>query len=244
MARVMFYNVRYLEGGDGRWLDYLFFWRRIMAYLRVRREIVDYIKSYDLDVLGIAEIDKNSFRNDMNYFENSLGMKHGIHKIKYHFIGFWKILKYLPFFKKQGNAIISKHMISEFKPLFFKEGMKRTIIKAGINLHKKVTFFLVHLALDKNSRERQLKELTAIVNKANGLVVVMGDFNLFKGEKELNYLLKTTGLKAVGHQKTFPSYHPNKKLDYFLVSPNIKVKKCKAIKLPFSDHLPIFMEFR
>jgi len=77
----------------------------------------------------------------------------------------------------------------------------------------------------------------------------MGDFNTFNGEKEIEKLIKETHLmdkmelqtQSIGF--TQPTWHPKRRLDYVLVSNTIDVKKYEVLNYPFSDHMPLFVEF-
>ena len=77
----------------------------------------------------------------------------------------------------------------------------------------------------------------------------MGDFNTFQGKEEMKKLMQKTHLKDrlnldnYSVRLTQPTWHPRKRLDYVLVSKQIKVKQYKVLNYPFSDHLPLFVEF-
>ena len=77
----------------------------------------------------------------------------------------------------------------------------------------------------------------------------MGDFNTFNGIKELKKLMKKTHLTdKIKLDKeslpyTQPTWHPSRRLDYILTSPQIKVKKYSVLHFPFSDHLPLMLDF-
>jgi len=42
---------------------------------------------------------------------------------------------------------------------------------------------------------------------------------------------------------TQPTWHPSRRLDYVLVSPQINVKNYEVLNYPYSDHKPLFVEF-
>ena len=77
----------------------------------------------------------------------------------------------------------------------------------------------------------------------------MGDFNTFNGTQELKDLMKQTHLKdkilldKKSLPLTEPAWHPSKRLDYILTSPQINVTKYSVLHFAFSDHLPLMIEF-
>ena len=115
---------------------------------------------------------------------------------------------------------------------------------------KKVVYFEECTDIKSSiAREKQLKELIKIVNSIKNNVILMGDFNTFNGSCEIKQLLKMTNLKdsARLHHHTIsstqPSCRPKRRLDYVLTSKKIKVKHYEVLKYPFSDHMPVFVEF-
>ncbi len=239
MPKLILYNIEYLQGMTGRKLDYLKFWRRFRHPAKIDKKIIGELKKYNPDILALIEIDSGSFtedKNEINYFKKHLGMNHQAIKIKYK-----GVLRDLPVLGKQANAILSKEKLLNVKEYDFKEGVKRVVIEADINLGGKVKLILVHLALGKKDREKQVNELIQVV-KDEKKVILMGDFNTFYGEKELSRLLRTAGLNKSGKEFTFPSYNPKKKLDYILTR-GIKVKDYKVLNLKYSDHLPVMINF-
>ena len=108
-------------------------------------------------------------------------MKDFVEMIKYPFKGWLKFLRFIPILRKQANAIISKYKISNIKCHTLNKGAKRIVIEATIYCPKAVTLLLVHLALGRKTREKQLKELIKIVNSIKNNVILMGDFNTFNG---------------------------------------------------------------
>jgi endonuclease/exonuclease/phosphatase family metal-dependent hydrolase len=77
----------------------------------------------------------------------------------------------------------------------------------------------------------------------------MGDFNTFNGVKELKELLKETHLKDMikldtkSKPFTEPAWKPERRLDYILTSPQLRVKKYSVLHFHFSDHLPLMIDF-
>lgn len=202
---------------------------------------------YKPDILALVEIQtKSSFgrRRYDNIIKKEMGMEHSLIKSKYLFKGFSKILKYLPGIKKQSNAFFSKRNLCDSEFVYFDEGIKKLVIKISVRLPKKVTFFIVHLALLKDTRQEQINELTEMVNNIKTPIIVAGDFNNFDGAKELNNLIKNTRLKKIKETFTYPAFHPDKIIDHILISSEIKIKSYEVLKLKLSDHLPVMIDFK
>lgn len=253
MVKLICYNIEYCEGMEGLWYQYLEFWKAFFPPKKLDERIISAIKKLNPDILSLVEVDTGSFRakkDEVVFFEKKLGMKSFVEKVKYPFNGWKKLFHYVPILNKQANAIISKFKISKVKYHLFHEGMKRVVIQADIHCPKRVTLLLAHLALGGSARKKQIEELIKIVNKIKNPVILMGDFNTFGGPKELNKLRKETHLKdkaKLGKHSlgfTVPTWHPLKRLDYVLVSPQIKVKKYEVLNFHFSDHMPLYVEFK
>ncbi len=252
MVKLVCYNIEYCEGMEGLWYQYLEFWKIFFPPKELDQKIVDALKKIKPDILALVEVDIGSFRakkDEVVFFEKKLGMKSFVEKIKYPLQGWLKLFHYVPILNKQANAIIAKFKMSKIKYHLFHEGTKRVVIETTIHCPTKVTLLLAHLALGRKTRANQIEELIKIVNSIKNPVILMGDFNTFKGELEIKKLLKETHLKDMIklHKQsiglTQPTWHPMKRLDYVLVSSKIKVNRYDILNYPFSDHLPLFVDF-
>ena len=254
MVKLICYNIEYCEGMEGLWYQYLQFWKIFFPPKNLDQQIVDELKRLSPDILALVEVDTGSFRakkDEVVFFEKKLGMKSFVEKIKYPFKGWLKLFHYIPILNKQANAIIAKKKFHNVRYHLFNEGTKRVVIEATYSISKKVkiTLLLAHLALGKRTRALQIEELTNIVNSIKKPVILMGDFNTFQGKEEMKKLMQKTHLKDrlnldnYSVRLTQPTWHPRKRLDYVLVSKQIKVKQYKVLNYPFSDHLPLFVEF-
>ncbi|QQG38899.1 MAG: endonuclease/exonuclease/phosphatase family protein [Candidatus Woesearchaeota archaeon] len=251
MVRVIVYNIGYCQGISGNWWQYLKFWTTFFHPRKIERSIIEELKKHNPDIIGLIEIDFGSIRSrkDMaNFFARNLNMGYVVQKIKYPKKGLLKLFHLIPILRKQGNAIISKYPLENIRYHHLSVGTKRTVIEASIKIPKKITILLAHLALGKNTRLIQIKELTNIVKKIKNSVILMGDFNTFDGKKEINDLLINTNLNdkyniSSKNINTYPSFTPNKRIDYILTSNKLKVKQHKPLKLKLSDHLPVLLDF-
>ncbi len=252
MVKLVCYNIEYCEGIEGLWYQYLQFWKIFFPPKDLDQHIVDALKRLNLDILALVEVDTGSFRSkkdEVIFFEKKLKMKSLVEKIKYPFAGWLKLFHYVPILNKQANAIIAKYKISNVRYHLFHEGTKRVVIEVTIHCPQKVTLLLAHLALVERTRTLQIEELITIVNSLKNPTILMGDFNTFRGTEEIKKLVKETNLKdkmaldKYSVQLTQPTWHPTRRLDYILVSKQIKVRQYKVLNYPFSDHMPLFVEF-
>src|SRR3989338_8969885 len=253
MVKLVCYNIEYCEGMEGLWYQYFKFWRIFFPPKNLDLQIVDSLKKIKPDILALVEVDIGSFRakkDEVIFFEENLGLNNYIEKIKYTFKGWTRLFHHVPILNKQANALISRYKFEKIKYHVFHEGTKRMIIEASINCPRKITLLLAHFALNKKARSKQIEELIKIVNQIKNPVILMGDFNTFNGTTEIKNLLKKTHLKdkymldKAALHLTQPTWHPSRRLDYILVSSSIKVKKYEVLDFPFSDHRPLFVEFK
>ena len=253
MVRLICYNIEYCEGIAGKWYQYLEFWKTLHAPKQLKEEIVRALKIMNPDILALVEIDTGSLRSsgvdEVKFISSGLKMNNFIEKVKYPISGWLRLFHYIPILDKQANAVISKYEFSNVKYHIFHEGTKRMVIEVTINCPKPITLLIAHLALSGKVRAQQIKELIKIVNKIKNPVMLMGDFNTFNGEEEIAELLKKTHLNdriALDKEDlhlTEPAWHPCRRLDYILNSSKIKINHYSVLKFPFSDHLPLMVDF-
>ena len=253
MVRAITYNIEYCEGLIGRWFDYLKFWKIFLPPKNLDQQLVAALKKLKPDILALIEVDLGSLRSrhidEVRFLEEKLGLNDFIEKIKYPLQGWLRLFHHLPILNKQANALISKFKFSNIKYHVFHEGTKRMVIEATVLCPKPVTFLVAHLALGKRARRKQLHELINIIKAIKNPVILMGDFNTFHGDTEIQELLRKTHLKdkisldKLSMPLTEPAWHPTRRLDYILTSRKIKVNKYSVLKFQFSDHLPLMIDF-
>lgn len=253
MIKLICYNVEYCEGIEGLWYQYLNIFKIFFPPKNLDKRLVQALKRLNPDILALCEIDIGSIRSrkkdEVRFISKGLGYSNFIEKVKYPLVGWLKLFHHLPVLKKQANALISKYKLEDIKYHVFHEGTKRMVIEATVRVPQKITLLVAHLALGKKTRAKQIQELIKIVNNIKNPVILMGDFNTFNGIKEINDLLRKTHLKdkiSLDKQSlplTEPAWHPTRRLDYILTSPQINVKKYSVLNFHFSDHLPLMIKF-
>ena len=100
----------------------------------------------------------------------------------------------------------------------------------------------MHLALGKNTQNRQLNYVCELLTDAKN-VILMGDLNasaerLFQSSPLQNMKLQRISTELA----TFPSWKPKRGLDHIFVSKSVKIKQLAVLDVSVSDHLPIAME--
>jgi len=148
----------------------------------------------------------------------------------------------VPVLNKQGNAILTNQEVVSQKFHYFREGVKRLVIELEL---AEVSIFLVHLSLKFRHRRCRLLELHSMVKKIEKPVIVAGDFNVLRGDRELKLFLAATGLKNANstRQPSYPSRAPRRQLDYIFHSPQIRITGFRIPQIKLSDHTPLVCDF-
>jgi endonuclease/exonuclease/phosphatase family metal-dependent hydrolase len=232
--RFVLYNIHYATGVRAR------SFARFSA--KNLERISGFLDDLEPDLVGLVEVDLGSYRtgwkNQAQLLARSLGHFH-THAVKYEETSFWRSL---PVLGKQGNAFLARDRIRNEKFHFFERGMKRLVIELELD---QVVVYLVHLALGSRARHHQLGALYNLVKETRKPYVVAGDFNALWGEREIDLFLAASGLQNanMGHLPTYPSRNPTRHLDFVLYSRGILVRDFRIPRVPFSDHLPLVLDF-
>jgi len=243
--RILLYNIEYENGIRGRY-EYLKLWRYFQSPKYQDEKIARFIANEDPDVVALLEVDLGSvrtrFKDKSLFYKKYFGFNGCAAAPKYPDKNWPRILRKMPFFRKQGNALLARNNPKAIRFHWLSEGAKRLLIEAELD---NVTLFLAHLSLRRKTREKQMLEIGNIVSYAEKPVVLMGDFNTFRGEKELDDMLRASGLHKTYRVKynSYPAVNPKKQFDYIFVSKGIKVNSFRTLNWQFSDHLPLMMDF-
>jgi endonuclease/exonuclease/phosphatase family metal-dependent hydrolase len=237
--RLMIYNIRYGTGGKRMLFPWSGYLRKTAKNLH---EMAAFIGAEDPDIVGLLEVDEGSYRcgrrNQAATLARLLGHYH-IGQSKYPRSS---MARQVPVLNKQGNAFLTRDTIHGQRFHYVEKGMKRLVIELEM---PDVLVFLVHLALGFRTRHHQLDEVYALIKDARKPVIVAGDFNAARGDRELRLFMAATGLQNANRQAlpTFPSWSPKRQLDFVLHSREIHVRRFRLPDVLFSDHLPLVMDF-
>ncbi|MBL0715357.1 MAG: endonuclease/exonuclease/phosphatase family protein [Desulfosarcina sp.] len=240
--RFLLYNIRYGAGSGWRVHFPMPFGGYIKPTGRNIRQIAAFIKSVNPDVTGLIEVDSGSFRSEWRSQAQTIAAELQQHHVFENKYGGASVARRLPLLNKQGNAFLTNQEISGLKFHYLNNGFKRLVIEAEL---KDFTTFLVHLSLKYRHRQDQLRDLYGLVQSARKPVIVAGDFNVFRGPKELSLFMGATGLLSAntGGEPSHPSRLPKRQLDFILHSPDIRATRFEAPIVRFSDHIPLIWDF-
>lgn len=240
--RFLLYNIRYAAGIGRHFhlpVPYSGYFKHTNGNLK---KIVDFIKLVNPDITGLIEVDSGSFRSEKNNQAEAVAweLQHDhIYQSKY---SASSMARKVPLLNKQGNAILTNQEIVSQKFHYFREGVKRLVIELEL---ADLSVFLVHLSLKFRHRQYQLQDLYTMTNSVKKPVIVAGDFNAFKGDRELELFSAATGLKNANSngQPSHPSRSPRRQLDYIFHSPQIQITDFQIPQIKLSDHTPLVCEF-
>lgn len=239
VLRLMSYNIQ--TGIETRYYHHYLTrgWRHLLPHGE-RRGNLDRIGELirDFDIVGLQELDAGSLRS-----------------------GFVNQTRYLasggnfPYWHFQTNRRIgrlaqhSNGVLSRFRPLEVRDhklpgmipGRGALMLRFG-GPAESLNVVLLHLALGRRTRLRQLAYVAELVNRYRH-TVIMGDLNCLSDSPEMRLLRRHTDLHEPVHElHTYPSWEPRRNIDHILVSPSITVRAAEVLDYPLSDHLPITME--
>ena len=192
------------------------------------------------DVVGLQETDAGSLRSNYinltEYLADRAGYPHWYHQVN----------RNLGHFAQHSNGLLSRlrpYEIENIRLPGLIPGRQAILAKYGSE-KETLAVFILHLALSKRARMRQLAMISEKVNQYEH-AIVMGDLNCKVDSNEMRHLFKETNLhEPLEELQTFPSWRPAHHIDHILVTSELEVVKAKVLKQACSDHLPIMMEVR
>jgi endonuclease/exonuclease/phosphatase family metal-dependent hydrolase len=103
-----------------------------------------------------------------------------------------------------------------------------------------------HLGLSADDRRLQVDAILSETDKAAGPYALLGDLNARPTAPELTPLFERLcdawSVAGEGDGFTFAASDPKARIDYVLVSPQVRVDAVRVPALPGSDHLPLVAE--
>jgi endonuclease/exonuclease/phosphatase family metal-dependent hydrolase len=236
--RLLSYNIQ--AGADTRrYSEYLTHgWKNLLPH-REQLQNLNHISHLlrDFDLVGLQEVDSGSLRSGFVDQTEYLALQAGF--------PYWfrQVNRRIGKLAQHSNGVLSRMVpsdIVEYKlPGLPGRGAMLMEFKTS---EKPLGICIMHLALGRRARLRQLSYVSELLSHYSHLVV-MGDFNCECGSQEFRYLLDKIELHGSPcEMMTFPSWRPNRKLDHILASPSLKLAKAEVLNYARSDHLPISVE--
>lgn len=236
--RLLSYNIQ--AGADTRrYHEYVTHGWKSMLPHREQRDTLDRIAHLlkDYDVVGLQEVDSGSFRSGFidqtAYLAERAGFPYWFRQVN----------RKLGKLAQHSNGILSRvqpSSVTEHR-LPGLPGRGAVLLEFQTN-EQPLAICMLHLALGRRARLRQLSYISDLVSHYAHLVV-MGDFNCGCSSQEYRYLIERTNLQTTPcDMMTFPSWRPSRKLDHILASESLKVAKSEVLNYAHSDHLPISLE--
>jgi endonuclease/exonuclease/phosphatase family metal-dependent hydrolase len=249
MRKIFFSNLGYAKGIDGSLRQHIgLFGRHFYCALPVQEQILGQVKSIiaaeDPDICCFVEIDRGSRQSaSLNQLEKLADEKYQFHDIadKY---GEGSLMGRMFLHAGKSNAFLSKENIV-FERLYFRHGTKRLIYR--LELPDGITLLFAHFSLNRKTRVKQFQEIREIARQHKGETILLADFNIMQGFKELEPLLSDGDLKVLNTESDFTFSFINKKLvlDLCIASKNLAQRiALKIIPQPFSDHAGLLVEIK
>jgi len=201
-------------------------------------DTLNFLEQYD--IVGLQETDAGSLRSNYinltEYLADRARFPHWYHQVN----------RNLGHIAKHSNGLLSRvrpYEIENIRLPGLIPGRQAILAKYG-NKKETLAVFVLHLALSKRARMRQLAMISEEVNRYEH-AIVMGDLNSKVDSNEMQHLFRQTRLhEPLEELRTFPSWRPQHHIDHILVTSELEVVKAKSLKHVCSDHLPIMMEVK
>jgi len=192
------------------------------------------------DIVGLQETDAGSLRSNYinltEYLADRARFPHWYHQVN----------RNLGHFAQHANGLLSRckpYAIENIRLPGMIPGRQAILAKYGSE-KETLAVFVLHLALGKRARLRQLTKISELVNQYEH-AIVMGDLNCKVDSDEMRHLFRETRLhEPLEEVHTFPSWRPQHHIDHILVTSELEVVEAKSLQHVCSDHLPIMMEVK
>ena len=239
--KILFSNIGYAKGINGSLRQHIgYFLRHLHTPRHVQERVLAQIKliinAERPDLCCFVEIDRGSFNaagfNQINALMDTEYQYHDITD-KY---GPKSPLGRMPLHIGKSNGFLAKADIP-FKRLYLSNGSKRLVY--CLELPDNIHLFFAHFSLRKSIRLRQFQELRQFIGGNKGEVIILADFNIMSGFRELDPLVHDMDLKIISREDkpTFRFYRHHRVLDLCLCSHSLASRiDLKIIPQPFSDH--------
>lgn len=203
--------------------------------------MVDTMRRCEADVVGLQEILGEG--TDPNFVAQA--------KILAERMGFYYYFaKAIDFGENNpyGIALISRYPILSAEVVFIPDPPvrqydgyyeTRVLLKTRIDVAGGLNVLVSHFGLNPDEQENAVQ--TVMANLPKDRCVLMGDFNMEPDNPILSPIMQSlydTAQKFSSPKLSFPSDKPDRKIDYILVSEDLKVENADIPEIISSDHRP------
>jgi len=246
MIRIVYANLGYSRAIDGsighhvrRVHHHLFTTERVQR--RALAQVRERLDTLQPDLACFVEIDRGSFNNGfLDQVRLLADDRHTTVRIDNKY-GADRRFRRLSVSRGKSNAFLASRPVRH-EARYLSVGKKRLVYDIEI---AGVRVLVAHLSLRYRIRSLQIRELAAWVTEREEPTVVLGDFNLFRGARELEPLLASGRLVHANAQAgpTFRLGPYRATLDTCLASRDL-IERCSVAILdqPFSDHQMIQLD--
>lgn len=216
-------------------------WRHLLPSQGVRG-VLDEIGSLaaDYDLVGIQEADAGSLRtrqlNQVAYLAERAALPHWQAAVNRDLRPFAQHC--LGVMSRDPLQLLHHHALPGLLP-----GRGALDVEVRRPGYRPLRVVVVHLALGRRDRSRQLGYLGALLEDGDD-ALVLGDFNCGPQELEAHPGLRRAGLKPVHGDLTYPAWAPTRCIDHVLVTDGLDVDEVRVLDARLSDHLPVGLTVR
>lgn len=225
--RVMSFNIQHCLNYRTRQIDFDLF--------------AQVIRQSRADIVGLNEVNGRGAGTDYLPQAEILAEKLGFHAYFAQAIAFDGVNPY-------GNALLSRYPIEAARTILIPDPETRgydgyyetrCLLKAVVRTPQPLTVCVTHFGL--NPDEQALAQKTVLAQIEDQRCILMGDFNTTPDAELLQSIrarMTDTAALLQGSVKTFPSDHPDRKLDYLFLSRDLTAQSAEILPIIASDHRP------
>lgn len=203
-------------------------------------QVGEFIKYYDIDIIGLQEVDKNVSRTN---FEDQLKILADKLSMYYYFGSNKSFLR-----GEYGNGVLSKYPLQNSENILMQGKESRGLLKTSVLIgeNRNLNFMVTHLGLDIDERQKQFNNLLEYIDIYEDDLVLVGDFNVTDIDPnilKIQQKLNDVGEKAIHrYVNTLNIFRNEYRIDYVFTSKSMRIKKYKVEKVQYSDHFPVIVD--
>ncbi len=213
------------------------------------KNLSDYIKSNDIDIIALQEVIE-IYRDNLT---NALNTYYVYGKPRFGDNIFTKRIEKLKRFNESANIYTKVEALRCrcYKLPSLPDILPRvaTLVEYKVG-SKVITIINVHLsAYNKISKNRQLKYLYKKIKRIKTPIILLGDFNMNIKSNIMNDFINRLSNLGINHLeikgRTFKKSKRNLPIDHIFISNSFKVKSVEKVKdkvVSFSDHYPVLID--